>query len=123
MMLFSFLILFSFSSKGQQKIDTLKLTLAGITAGTISIDSILKSPALKCTPNDFEIKSFALTVRAGEDLISVSNIGDALNDQSIKIIENRKTGSKFWLEDIKVGIKTKGGLTIIPLPMLEFEVK
>jgi hypothetical protein len=123
MTLLSFVILFSISLKGQQQVDTLKLTLAGVNKGIISIDSILKYPVLKCSSNDFEIQSFTFTSIYKGDAYTNYNIGGILSDVIINFIKELKTGTRFWFESINVTKNTIGEKTIIPMNSLSFIVK
>lgn len=114
----------SISLQAQKKPDTLKVKFAGYDGGTISIDSIIKHPALTCSLADFEITTFSLTIPLNGDLVEYrQNNGGKLTEMMLKKLKTLKAGDKFYVEDIKAAISTKSRIDIIPMPAMKFLIK
>jgi hypothetical protein len=118
--LFTLALLSTFSVKSQKQVDTLKVTFAGYDLGYsstihVSLDSVIKNPFVKCSPNDFNIKSFNLLFNVSGDIVVYKIIGGKLSDENIQLLKKLKLGNQFWVENLEVSLQTKGGITIIPM--------
>jgi hypothetical protein len=100
-----FAIVFSFSAFSQQKIDAQfpKATIAGKSAGDITLEEITKAGELQTTIYELTIVGFTLSYSKGNgDLVSMVSTTNKFTENMIILLKDLKKGQKFILEDIKV---------------------
>lgn len=128
LILFSLLILTGASVKGQQQDKKLQILYWNIAATpkdtvAVTLNELLKYPAVTCSPTDFKVQSFRLTALRGNDVAVLNITGGELSPSNLNTIKGFTPGTKFWVEKLELAIETSSGKTIIPMPTMRFVVK
>jgi hypothetical protein len=87
-----------------------KATIAGKSAGEITINEILKAGALLPTSSELTIVHCAFTTKIGNDLITETSNSSKITDNMIGVVRKMVKGQKLVVDQIEA--KTSDGKTI-----------
>jgi hypothetical protein len=108
----AFIMIISTTVFAQQKITAKypKATIAGKSAGDITINEIVTAGELLTTNPEIKITHFAFTLKSGNDLVTEISNSNKITDNMVGFIRKMGRGQKLVVE--KIEATTPDGKTI-----------
>ena len=91
----------------------------GLSGGEVSMD-FLTANEITVDKAGYSVSSFTVTLKIGEDLVSLTNPGNLLNERQSTLVRKQNPGDKVYIEEITC--KDKNGNTY-SLPPMTFIIK
>ncbi|HNW69392.1 MAG TPA: hypothetical protein PKI01_03245 [Bacteroidales bacterium] len=100
-------------------LDGANAVINGVKGGEVNMDFLTANEIL-VDKAGYNVESFTLTLKIGEDLVSLTNTGNLLNERQSTLVRKQNPGDKVYIEDIIC--KDKNGKTY-SLPPMTFVIK
>jgi len=122
LLLFCMVVANNISAQAQKfKKSTPFATVAGITIGELSIETLLNNVVILCSDSRYEVKYYSVAIlRENGDLVMYNGNGNTLSESMKAEIKMLKPGSKIVIEEISAVSSDEKQLS---LPTIELKIK
>jgi len=122
LLLFCLVVANNISAQAQKfKNSTPFATVAGITIGELSTETLLNNVVILCSDSRYEVKYYSVAIlRENGDLVMYNGNGNTLSESMKAEIKMLKPGSKIVIEEISAVSSDEKQLS---LPTIELKIK